>query len=853
MVKKLNMGDEMKFAKYLLIIFISLIFSACGGGGGGSSTQKATFEVLSSGYNLVYSEDRKSISGTINFRATGFSGGFNWEEVKLRDIDVSVGSCKVSSLQVLPSSLTFVDLNPNDLRIKVEFENACYSNNLAFVAQTEIKVVDISDPKKSTYETDRFFENFTIDYTPSSSVNIDLTYPSMIFVDSNYTVNYRLIDNYSGNLVNSESINYVTINTIDSDVSFIENGNLKSSITKTANQGSFDVHVGNNIINNSASFEMKVYLKNETILEVFNFDANATSLNTTTTNTETTEVIEVQKIADNYYMDVTFPSAMATNSNYDFSYSILSSDADNPLAKKNLSYIKITSSDSNYIKIIDVNNVAKSEVIKYTPEENFQIKSENSAFDGTKYITLTLTAYFSDNTTLTKQITIALDYVEVPATTTTTNVSIATTVINSMIANEKYDFAYEIFENSALSTNLKSVTIKSSNPSILQILDSNAIAKDEIVTYENKNSFKVQTYNVTEKQNIDISITAVIEVDGKTTQKGKTVTIQIDPDIYADPIASMSIVYKDTTYDESTAPFFVDRYVVHVTDKSGNPSFDGKTINIGAITELKRNKNDNTKVAYYPKSGSNYAVLNKTFYTTISDNGHFGFSDYDIEENSNDRLIIFPNDERNNDYSYLGGWTINNIENNHSLILVEDYSGAWINKLSFAIGDEDKYDRCNLTNAVADFRAVGDDYTIKNGIVELELRYDPYLVGKDVFFYANLEGVDGIHGISMKRVLTGKGLDSATMTCSSTSDTNSTNPTRCREGVFVHLKETNEVLAKDILASSYECSGDCGYADVAFTKPYTGCEGTVGIEVVLYAPSRTVNIQVRDIMASQLE
>jgi len=270
------------------------------------------------------------------------------------------------------------------------------------------------------------------------------------------------------------------------------------------------------------------------------------------------------------------------------------------------------------------------------------------------------------------------------------------------------------------------------------------------------------------------------------------------------------------THWASDLGLYVQQYVIHVVDKYGNKAKDGTYVSIGAINDPK---------LYTMGRNTSGTPINTTASLTTDKQFTLETNDPDINLNKidiEDNVIILANRERN-DPSYLGGWSIGTIDNSTKMTLFDDYTGnaklniSNIDHLSFVIGDEERFNECYSTIANGAFY-FPNGTTVQDGIVKAEFRYQPYLVGKTVFLYANAV-VDGEKiGISRRVPLTGEGLKPVTASCKN--ESNTTLPS-CSVRVVMALKGSDKLarwvqpgaVIKDnanfsnITVSNTECSG----------------------------------------------
>ncbi len=226
---------------------------------------------------------------------------------------------------------------------------------------------------------------------------------------------------------------------------------------------------------------------------------------------------------------------------------------------------------------------------------------------------------------------------------------------------------------------------------------------------------------------------------------------------------SMIPVPKYAAYDKYNNGLYVDKFTLHIVDKYGNKAKDGTYVHVGTVNNLKQDLGVNLYSSQLNTTGTFTAIENSFSF----DNNHTltdVTSDNELAVDDRDTIVILPNAQRS-DPRYLGGWRIESIEDNKSLKMWDAYTWAEDKTgLSFVIGDDKKFNSCDSTLANAAIYSE-TDYKVKDGIVNIELRYGPYMVGKSVFLYAN-SLIDGERiGISRKIDLEGTGIADMSYTC----------------------------------------------------------------------------------------
>jgi len=314
-----------------------------------------------------------------------------------------------------------------------------------------------------------------------------------------------------------------------------------------------------------------------------------------------------------------------------------------------------------------------------------------------------------------------------------------------------------------------------------------------------------------------------------TLSNGKTVNYSTSIPIIQNEASTISMTLTKTEYKE---PFFIDTYTLHAVDANGNQVKEKRSISAGVINQTKFWSNNTIFGELSPNGTSSSFNVNSSLvnFSTLS---------------NNDRVVIMPNSSRLSP-SYLGGWKIQNVQNAFTLNLSEPYNLV-TDGLSYAIGDEKKFNSCDSTLATADFGT--SNYILEDGQLKLELKYDPFMVGKDVFLYAQMQDGDKRIGISRKQTLKGMGVEPVTFTCDN-SDANSSEPDKiCNQTNFVRLVSSNH-LAKLVEFNSYICeSGNCKSSNITFDK--TNCQGLINATLIA-EPGESFSIKIGDEIASEL-
>jgi len=295
-----------------------------------------------------------------------------------------------------------------------------------------------------------------------------------------------------------------------------------------------------------------------------------------------------------------------------------------------------------------------------------------------------------------------------------------------------------------------------------------------------------------------------------------TITKDIPVTISSGPISAMSINYVDSSYDSENA-LFVDNYSIHAVDRFGNPANAGSKLYVGVVNDVKIDGNGNE--LYLENNGAiRYdSVRELTEFKLLNSNYKFDT----VKEGDN--VVILASKNRH-DPAYLGGWIVEEVVNDSTIRFSSKYLGEIANNLKFVLGNEYRYDSCEDTVRVADFDSSDKTYvTDEGGNAKLKLRYDSYLIGKDVYIYANSYS-DKRVGIALKRKLWGTGIPiPGAKTCSAPKDSSK----KCSFDFTLYPNNSPEVL-RNVKIGGFSLNGSC---KIEYEDLETGCDGTVSVEV----------------------
>jgi len=293
--------------------------------------------------------------------------------------------------------------------------------------------------------------------------------------------------------------------------------------------------------------------------------------------------------------------------------------------------------------------------------------------------------------------------------------------------------------------------INSSNVNEINITSTN-----QLIYFENNKSKFNITFNKLNSLSIEANTNIysgidILEVKANISnnEKNETITKNIPVVIISGPVNTISINDNGSSFNSETG-LFEHMYTIHAVDKYSNPVQNGTKIKVGAIVN---------KII----SSNNGAIKPNTYNSEFNDTT-LDFNDSII----NDTLVIFADNSHQNP-SYLGGWIIDDVLNNHKLTLLNTFEGNATTNLSYVVGDERRLNSCESTLAVADFDNTDKTYSTTNGLAFIKLIYDPYLTGHTITLYANSFQEKRV-GISKKEIL----FNNKILTYEENEDTNKT-------------------------------------------------------------------------------
>jgi len=277
---------------------------------------------------------------------------------------------------------------------------------------------------------------------------------------------------------------------------------------------------------------------------------------------------------------------------------------------------------------------------------------------------------------------------------------------------------------------------------------------------------------------------------------------------------TISLIYVDSSYSNG---LYSDRYRIQAIDRYGNPARVNSKIYVGAVSGL--TKDDENKDIFVKSNSNINGTLKKS---DLGVEFRVDRSDYFKNVSIYDTLIVLSDADRL-DSSYLGGWIVKDKIDNSRLLLEGDFNVTETTNISFLIGDEKRYDPCEQQPKSVDFDSEDNTYELQeDGTAYFVLRYPPFMVGKDVYLYANSYDEKRV-GVSMRKKLFGTGVSANSVSC--------TDGSKCDKISFTLNNSSYRLLSQEldpILNFSY--SGDCDISRLP-NRVDTACSGVIDLNV----------------------
>ncbi len=305
--------------------------------------------------------------------------------------------------------------------------------------------------------------------------------------------------------------------------------------------------------------------------------------------------------------------------------------------------------------------------------------------------------------------------------------------------------------NAVSDENIQSITVTTLNPSVGTLREGSITGN--VISFST-NNVSLSVLSSTLSGLIPIKVDAIFNDDNGNEQN---LTKQFNIIVLSGPPTAMSLSYAGTSQNSDTAKF-VENWVLTVTDKYNNLVNTSPAIAMGMITGYTQSSATTSNIANYLYYGSSVNDGN------ISDGATDTFTSsrdaFDNIDLVNDKLVLFGGTGYR--FAAYGKWDIDSFTSN-KITLKDDYSGADISGLSYAVGHNFRNEWCSGSPVVANVYAKDNNNILPTtGSMIVQVEYDYYLVGKSVVLWTNLIGENNNStakiGIGEKITLRGNGL-----------------------------------------------------------------------------------------------
>jgi len=185
---------------------------------------------------------------------------------------------------------------------------------------------------------------------------------------------------------------------------------------------------------------------------------------------------------------------------------------------------------------------------------------------------------------------------------------------------------------------------------------------------------------------------------------------KVDGNVVTRGDAGMSITPVDVYYDPAKGCRMLFR--AHAVEGDGTPI---SGLHIGASVVI------NAKV-----SGTDIGLMETTAPISFVDN-RISFNAYNVVPN--DKLIILPSALRH-DTSYIGDWTVYQVDGSRVTLSGVAYNLETTNQLSYVIGNETAYIGTTVVAHIENVENNGTTLTNEKGYAYFDVVYDPELEGQ---------------------------------------------------------------------------------------------------------------------------
>ncbi len=308
-------------------------------------------------------------------------------------------------------------------------------------------------------------------------------------------------------------------------------------------------------------------------------------------------------------------------------------------------------------------------------------------------------------------------------------------------SKKRYKLLFVNLDNnsSVKADRVHSITIKSSDPSKVKLIDPNNYINDNgeahsELTFKEKNEIDlyIQTYNKSGVVNFDVDV-------NYTNNRGEIYDLQTRTSlvILSGAPTAFSINSAGVEYKEDTK-WFEQKFLISASDKYNNIVNIASKINVSAMADFTRDTNgkrilygkfSNIKGQIETDKESHSALLKTS--TNIFDN----------IDTTRDFLLLFGNITAN---EALGKWDIDAYNySSNTLGLTDSYYGENHNDLGFAVGHNYYNEVCSSESKEWELNIDSTDgiYQLDNeGKTYVTLKFPAYMIGKKIALSVNFSG-----------------------------------------------------------------------------------------------------------------
>ncbi len=284
-----------------------------------------------------------------------------------------------------------------------------------------------------------------------------------------------------------------------------------------------------------------------------------------------------------------------------------------------------------------------------------------------------------------------------------------------------------------------SITIRSSDPSKVQLIDPNNYLNDNgeahnELTFKEKNGIDlyIQTYNKSGVVNFDVDVNYTNNRGEVYDLKTRTTLTILSGIPTAFSINSAGVEYKEDT------KWFEQKFLISASDKYNNIVNISPKINISAMADFTRDSNGNRILHGKFSTIKGELVADKESHSAILKTNSNLFNSIDT---TRDFLLLFGDIKAN---EALGKWDIDAYNYNKTTLgLTDSYYGENHNNLGFAIGHNYYNEVCSSESKEWELNIDSTDgiYQLDNeGKTYVTLKFPAYMIGKKIALSVNFSG-----------------------------------------------------------------------------------------------------------------